>query len=37
MRSNEILEGIAVRDKDGDIVGTSKRAAMIAVGEDCCK
>lgn len=33
MRSNEILEGITVRDRDGGIVGSSKRAAMIAVGE----
>lgn len=33
MRGNEIRKGITVFDKNGDSVGTSKKAAFLAVGE----
>ncbi|CCF55845.1 hypothetical protein KAFR_0A04100 [Kazachstania africana CBS 2517] len=33
MRGNEIRKGITVYDKKGDEVGTSKKAAFLAVGE----
>lgn len=33
MRSQEIVKGISVFDKDGEEVGTSKTAALYAVGE----
>ncbi|GMM58604.1 Fsf1 protein [Maudiozyma humilis] len=33
MRGNEIRKGIAVSDEHGEVLGNSKKAALIAVGE----